>query len=467
MKLNTKTVDGRKDSSVRLAGGSGVSAAAQDNEGILRRLVMANLLWEDNAYVDGNSIATEIARLVPLIDPSIVAGIAIESRLGQGLRHVPLFIAVEMCKYDQHRWFVRDVINHVVTRVDQMAELLSIYWKNGRKPIPKKMRIGLADCFEKFDEYQFGKYKGTGNRVKLKDVMFLVHPKPIGGDRALLYKRIANDELAVPNTWEARLSSGENKKAVWEDLINTRQLGGLAFLRNLSGMEAAGVDRDVISSGFATVYPGWLLPINYIAAAKSQPRWESEIESLMYRGLSINDKLPGKTIFIVDVSGSMRSTISDRSEQTRMEVACSMAVLARELCEDISVYATAGGGFGGRHSTALVPPRRGFALASAILGQQEKLGYGGIFTRQCLEYVEEQEGSIPERIIVFSDSQDCDIPSSRIPSPFGKNNYIVDVSAHGRGVNYKGAWTAEISGWSSGFLAYIAALEGLNTYSMQ
>jgi hypothetical protein len=62
---------------------------------------------------------------------------------------------------------------------------------------------------------------------------------------------------------------------------------------------------------------------------------------------------------------------------------------------------------------------------------------------------------------VFSDSQDCD-RTDRIPKPFAKHNYIVDVSAHSRGINYKGAWTAEISGWSEHFISYIASMEGLD-----
>jgi hypothetical protein len=48
----------------------------------------------------------------------------------------------------------------------------------------------------------------------------------------------------------------------------------------------------------------------------------------------------------------------------------------------------------------------------------------------------------------------------RIPSPFGKHNYIIDVSAHSRGINYDGLWTAEVSGWSEHFLTYIAEVEG-------
>ena len=58
-----------------------------------------------------------------------------------------------------------------------------------------------------------------------------------------------------------------------------------------------------------------------------------------------------------------------------------------------------------------------------------------------------------------SDSQDCDAPHLQVPKPFGKRNYIVDVSAHTRGVGYDRVWTAEISGWSEHFLTYIAACE--------
>lgn len=70
-----------------------------------------------------------------------------------------------------------------------------------------------------------------------------------------------------------------------------------------------------------------------------------------------------------------------------------------------------------------------------------------------------------DRIIVFSDSQDCDYPDKRVPKPFGKHNYICDVSSELHGVNYRGVWDVEISGFSEHFLAFIAACEGIeNTF---
>lgn len=76
-----------------------------------------------------------------------------------------------------------------------------------------------------------------------------------------------------------------------------------------------------------------------------------------------------------------------------------------------------------------IPNYRGFALAEEIRG--DRLCEGGIFTRQCLEFIHDhQKGRIPDLIIIFSDSQDCDLDTSKKPNPFGSKNYIIDVSAH-------------------------------------
>ena len=84
------------DETARLAGGSGMAAARQSNISLLRRAVLANLLWEDVAYMDGVSVSKEIQRLIPLCDGGDVYNVAREARILQKLRHTPLFIAVEM-----------------------------------------------------------------------------------------------------------------------------------------------------------------------------------------------------------------------------------------------------------------------------------------------------------------------------------------------------------------------------------
>jgi hypothetical protein len=287
----------------------------------------------------------------------------------------------------------------------------------------------------------------------------MVHANP--GQKSDLYKKIVDNTLAIPDTWEVALSAGENKKDTWTRLISEKKLGALAFMRNLRNMTQVGVPRSVIMQGFNTINPQWLLPLNYFSAAKHVPDYIREIEALMIKGFAMAPKLPGHSVFVVDVSGSMHSRISDKSEFNRQDAAAAMAVIAAECCESVSIYATAGNDGTRIHKTEKLKPYHGFALSDEITTASSRLGGGGIFTRQCLEYIKAHETEQPDRIIIFSDSQDCDHPDRIVPSPFGKNNYIVDVSAEQHGINYTGLWTAEISGWSEHFLDYIFAFEGL------
>lgn len=462
MRTNKKAVDRRKDRDTQLAGGFGVYAAKQSPETLLRRSVMANLLWEDLFYEDGLSVTNNIKRLVPQVDPDTVFSIAVEARTKQKLRHVPLFIAREMARIPSHKKLVGQLLPRIILRPDELTEFLALYWDQDGKmvktPIANQVKNGLRAAFENFDAYQFAKYN-RANQIKIKDVMFLVHPRPPQGKESL-YQQVADDTLPTPDTWEVALSAGRDKKETWERLITENRLGAMAFIRNLRNMTEAKVSDNVIRQGFETINPRWLLPLNYLSAAKAAPRYERELESLMLRGLEQAPKLAGHTILIVDVSGSMTQSISQRSQFNRMDAAAAMTMLAAEMCERITIYATAGNDFEKTHKTALIPPRRGFGLSEAVLNARSLVGGGGIFTRQCLEYIRDQEGdATPERIIIFSDSQDCDYLDKRIPTPFGKRNYIIDVSAHSRGINYDGVWTAEIAGWSEHFLTYIAANE--------
>jgi len=460
MKVNKKPVDYRIDKSARLAGGYGPHAAKQDAEALLRRAVMACLLWENGAYENGVSIGDNIKNLIPQVEPQKVFDIAVEARNKQKLRHVPLLIARVMASLDTHKGLVGKLLPLIIKRADELTEFMAIYWKDGRQPISKQVKVGLARAFHNFDEYQLSKYN-RGDQIKLKDVLFMVHPNP--GRKADLFKRLADDELSTPDTWEVSLSAGEDKKETWARMINDRKIGALAFMRNLRNMEQVGVPRSVIQKGFETINPRWLLPLNYFAAAKYAPNWEREVEALMLRGFSQAPKLPGYTIFVVDVSGSMFSAISSKSDFSRLDAAAAMALIASETCEHVSIYATAGDDYARKHSTTKIKPRRGFALCEEIENSRRVVGGGGIFTRQCLEYIRENETEKPDRIIIFSDSQDCDHAHLRVPNPFGEKNYIIDVSAHSRGINYDGVWTAEISGWSEHFLDYVFAYEGLET----
>ena len=460
-KINSKASDFRDEKDVRLAGGFGNVAAKQSDIAALRRLILACLLWENNAYADGETVASQIAKLIPRCDPLSVASLAVEARVEQKLRHIPIFMIIEMAKHKTHRTLIADVIPQVCTRADMLSDLVALYWKDGKRALPSAMKRGLAKAFLRFNEYSLAKYRGEGKAIKLRDVMFLTHPKPENDIQVALFKALAENTLATPDTWETALSSGADKRETWTRLITENKLGGLAMLRNIRNMKDASVDRKVISEGINSLKTAWLLPLDYLKAVKYAPEFEREIEEVMFRSYASMAKLPGRTLVILDISGSMGSNISSSSEFTRLDAGVAMSIAAINMCEEFEFVVTAGndGRSEGAHEH-IKYPNRGFGLTKQVVDANQRIGSGGIFTRQCLEWCKKNIDGEFDRIMIFSDSQDCDRHNKK-PNPYGKRNYIIDVGSHQHGINYQGVWTAEISGWSSTFLSYIAAMEGL------
>lgn len=132
MKKNVKATDHRVDKSVRLAGGYGLHVAKQDAEALLRRSVMACLLWEDLFYQDGESVVEQIKSLVPQVDADAVARIAIDARTKQKLRHVPLLLAREMARCKPHALQVSTLLPQIILRPDELTEFLALYWEAGK-----------------------------------------------------------------------------------------------------------------------------------------------------------------------------------------------------------------------------------------------------------------------------------------------------------------------------------------------
>lgn len=447
----------------------GVAVRAISPEAMLRRAVMSAMLWEDSAYnLDGQKAADRIRTLVTKVPSSFVSALAYEARTAGKLRHMPLLLMRELAR--QAKLTAAD-LSAVIQRPDEMGEFLSIYWKDGKTAITNQIKKGLASCFNKFNEYQLAKWDSNSAAISLRDVMFLCHPKPADKAREDLFKRIANKEMVTPDTWEVALSSGADKKATFVRLMEEGKLGALAFLRNLRNMVQSGISESEIRAYSKTVNVDKVLPFRYIAAARIMPQLSDMLEDMMFRSLAKAPKLPGRTVLIVDTSGSMCSGISAKSDLNRMDAAAALAMLAREICEEVAIYATAGKDYERKHATMRIPAHRGFALSNFITGQEvrHKIGQGGIFMVQVMEWVAKEEaGNKVDRVLVFTDENDCDHgrdpATAKVLAP-GKS-YVMNIAAHQNGIN-SGRYEV-ISGFSEAVLEYIRTVEdvdmGKNAY---
>ena len=255
---------------------------------------------------DGQAIADRIAALAADVAPAVVAALAIEARQRFKLRHAPLMLLCALARTGSGSSLVAETIERVIQRADELSEFLALYWRNGRRPVTKQMKRGLAAAFAKFDAYQLAKYDRDGP-VKLRDVLFLAHAKPKDEAQAALWKQVAERSLPSPDTWEVALSGGSDKRASFERLLAEHKLGYLALLRNLRNMDQAGVDEDLVKDAIlARRGAERVLPFRYVAAARAAPRFEPWVDQALTEAVLKGAVFEGRTIVLVsDVSGSM------------------------------------------------------------------------------------------------------------------------------------------------------------------
>lgn len=428
----------------------------------LRRAVLTSLLWEDSFYESGSEIGATIAALVTQCKPEIVAALAVEAREQMYLRHVPLFLVRELARIKGQGALVATTLARVIQRPDELGEYLALYWKDAadadKDSISAGSKRGLAKAFGKFSAYQLAKYD-RDSVVKLRDVLRITHAKPKDAEQAALWKQVIARELKTPDTWETELSGGKAPKETWERLLQENKLGGLAFLRNLRNMTAANVNDDLIRTRFSGPFEK-VLPFRFIAAARHAVRFEPEIERAMLRSIAELPKLCGVTALIIDTSPSMWGTkVSAKSELDRFDAAAALAILARELCESVHIWAF-------NERAYEVPARRGFALRDALSATKAGASCGGLAVSAANE-----RGY--DRIIVLTDgqwhfmanggpfAQDHYLRDGKAqdvaPAPLTDKAYMINVAPYVHSVG-GGKWQS-VDGWSERILDYIRALE--------
>ncbi len=306
----------------------------------------------DKLYEKETETLDRIKKLVKEIgttDPEFVAKLAVYAREQMHLRTLPLVLLVELAKVHSGDTLVSRAIARVVSRADEIPELLAYYAKTNDRTdfkklgkLSKQIQKGLSVAFNKFDAYQFAKYS-RDTSVKMRDALFVVHPKPKDEATRLVFEGITNNTLETPYTWETELSKGGDKKVAWEALIDSGKLGYMALLRNLRNIVAAKVSNDhlekvaVFISDRERVLKSKQLPFRFLAAYREIRSAESgKVPLLMealeraaviatanIEGIGVNDRIH----ISVDTSGSMSTLLSARSKLNLQDVGLILAML--------------------------------------------------------------------------------------------------------------------------------------------
>lgn len=448
----------------------------------LQRSAINCLLWEDTFYEDGESIADRIKKYMKQVTPEQARSVLKEAKVDNKLRHMPLFLLVNMAK---NGYLTAEDVANTITRVDDMSELLSLYWSTDWKDstgntvknkhtVPKSIVKGIQKALPKFDEYQLSKYRGDRYDVSLKTVIKMTHPKPENAEMEALWGRAINGNLATPDTWEVGLTNCHTpaeKKEFWTRMLTEKtekgfnKLGALALIRNLRNMQSVNVDEDNIRSALGSASMSKILPFQLVTAARYAPQLEDVLETKLLESIDSMEKLEGDTVVLLDTSGSMRSPLSGKGETTCQDVAASMGAIIRGVCNKSIIYTF-------QEDIQVVPSgRRGFALIDCV----RKAPSGGTSVIDCTNdavrlYKESHNGKYPARVIVVTDEQTNSDGTGRSwrrgttvkldNLPSNCNGYIINVGTYENGVGYNNSCNyVHINGWSENVLKYISAYE--------
>jgi len=319
-KFNTATVN--KTATTNLAGGKGYTESAKLE---LISILLTSFV-QDQFYRSADAGMARTVELVRL-DPYFAAKAAIYARNEFGMRSISHVVAAEIGNCAKGQTWVKDFFNKIVRRPDDMTEIISILL-NGKNKLPNALRKGFGSAFERFDSYHLAKYRGEGKGVSLVDVVNLVHPRPCEKNADAL-KALVDDTLRNTETWESKVSAAgqsdgdtdELKAEAWKELLQERKLPYFALLRNLRNIIQQAPDmvdlalETLVDSNL--IHKSLVLPFRFQTAANQISQLDgadarktlAALAKAVDTSLDNVPKLDGKTLIMVDGSGSMNGVI--------------------------------------------------------------------------------------------------------------------------------------------------------------
>jgi hypothetical protein len=345
----------------------GAPGFTRDHKSELFLLAVSNMVGQTSFYEsasDRDSRFRILLRELAVSDPKWTAGLLRWLRNDANLRTAAVLGAAEFVharrEADEHG-FNRQVVDSVLQRADEPGELLGYWIQTYGREVPMSVKRGLIDAIRRlYNEYSLLKHDTASHGLRFGHVIELAHPRPRNDSENALYRfavarrydRRADvpDELTMvrhnatlrtsadvnPNamlnsenlrkagmTWEDALSlvgSKVPKADLWSALVPT--MGYMALLRNLRNFDESGVSDKVARQVAVTladsayVIKSRQFPLRFLNAYRSAPslRWAWPLELALNASLRNVPALPGRTLVLVDRSGSMFSSYSAKSD---------------------------------------------------------------------------------------------------------------------------------------------------------
>ncbi|MFI8217146.1 TROVE domain-containing protein [Streptomyces sp. NPDC085932] len=416
-------------------------------------LAVSNFVTQQTFYETGADRDDRFRRLVRELavqDPQWTAGLLGWLRGAGNLRTASVVGAAEYVKARLDAGATggpsnRQVVDSVLQRPDEPGELLAYWTATYGRNVPKPVKRGIADAVSRlYHGKSLLKYDTASKGYRFGDVLNLVHAAPdpdkpwqgelfryaldrrhhpdtavppassrtLTAHRALMALPVAERRALVTAeggaerlaeagmTWEALAGwlQGPMDKAAWEAVIPS--MGTMALVRNLRNFDEAGVSDEVAErvaariSDPAEVARSRQFPFRYLAAHRHAPslRWSHALERALGHSLAHVPVLSGRTLVLVDRSGSMFwSRLSDRSELNRADAAAifGTALALRAERADLVEFGT---------TSDRVPFRRGESVLR-VLDRFHSLG--GTDTTEAVRRHYEKH----DRVLIVTDEQ--------------------------------------------------------------
>lgn len=321
---------------------------------------------QDQFYRSQNELAAKLYSLIEecaLEDKLLTAKAIVYSRcVGEGMRSINQLATVFLSKYISGEtwakyfyslWDKKKQVGGVVFRTDDMAEMIAAYKFFFNKSLPNAMKKGFAKNLESLDAYSLLKYKKA-----VIDTANMVHPNSsLRKEKINILDAILRGESVLADTWETNQSEAgqmvakalkegkltkkeaesvlnEAKLENWIEMLKENKLPLMATLRNINNIVSLALTKEsevieLLCSFFERkdIFRNSKVTPFHVDVAIEQVLKKFDKSNLITKIVNalntamlnstknLKNLMTGDTLVIVDMSGSMSTSIRSTTYQ--------------------------------------------------------------------------------------------------------------------------------------------------------